>query len=168
VEIRKEDLKYVEWDKTLGFIRAVKESKKKVLPRINVFAFTTSFQKRLVIQESSVPFFTYYGLAEFYALATIVLGYRWTKDVWSWESSLLPYLLVGMAAIFGSFVLARITFVSCSILKKIFFRKNKKTEYRRNFYNSRQNYELQNSILKINHPEKTKFPENLNKLYKSR
>ncbi|MDR3157401.1 MAG: hypothetical protein LBT69_05770 [Lactobacillales bacterium] len=157
MEIRRDDLKYVDWDDSEKFLCVVKEKKKF---RLNVHAFTTFFHRDLVRKESATAFFTYYGLAGFYAVTTILGIFNATDKILDWEGNFLVYLFVGMFSVFTNFLLARLT------IKTIFFVLNhsvcKSRRLRRAALVETIDCELEHKykeIVKIKRPNCTPFPE---------
>lgn len=157
MEIRRDSLKYVEWDDSEKFLCIIQEKKKF---RLNVHVFTTFFHRDLVRKKSATSFFIYYGLAGLFAVAMILGIFNTTYKIFNWESNFLVYLLVGMFAVFTSFLLARL------IIRTIFFVLNhsvyKSRKLKRATFVETIDCEEEHKhkkMIQIERPSRTPFPE---------
>jgi hypothetical protein len=151
MEIRKGDFQCVKWDDSIKFLRVVKNKKQR---KFNVHAFTTAFHKELVEKNSASAFFVYYGLAGLCAVAIVLGVFGFTEDKLDWEGSLLPYLGVGVLAVGSSFLVSRLAIKFVSFVLNLTVSKFKKKV-------AASNSKSAVDFIKINRPERTPFPEEL-------
>ncbi|MDR0614821.1 MAG: hypothetical protein LBF82_02535 [Lactobacillales bacterium] len=151
MEIRKGDFQCVKWDDSIKFLRVVKNKKQH---KFNVHAFTTAFHKELVEKNSASAFFVYYGLAGLCAVAIVLGVFEFTEKTLNWTESLLPYLGVGSLAILSSFLLSRLVIKFVSFILNLIVHKSKKKVVA-------SNSKRAVDFIKINRPERTPFPEEL-------
>jgi len=154
MEIRKGDFQCIEWDDSIKFLRVVKNKKKH---KLNVHAFTTVFHKKLVEKDSASAFFVYYGLAGLCAVMIILGIFEFTEDNLNWTGSLLPYLGVGSLAILLSFSLSRFVIKFTPFFLNLIMCRFRKNIRQTTLNNSK----ISVDFIKINRPEKTPFPKEL-------